>query len=213
MGRDNLITSSNSSESNRLIEAIEAGDQDAFKGLFERFSPALRQAIAARMDPRLRQRLDPSDILRETELQIYIRFEDYICRRPMPLQHWIWQTAQQCITAAWRHHIQAQQRSVDREQPFLDHSSRLVASLLGNRSAGSDLEHQELTQRLALMLTKLPEQDREILVLRRVEGLSNEETAVQLGISPAAAKKRFTRAVLRARTVLGSVNLQDRTLE
>jgi hypothetical protein len=44
-------------------------------------------------------------------------------------------------------------------------------------------------------LEDLDEIDREILALRHFEGLSNEEAAAELAIEPAAASKRFVRAL------------------
>jgi RNA polymerase sigma-70 factor (ECF subfamily) len=51
-------------------------------------------------------------------------------------------------------------------------------------------------------LGELDEMDREIVVLRNFEELSNEDAAIELGIEPAAASKRFARALLRLRPAL-----------
>lgn len=68
-------------------------------------------------------------------------------------------------------------------------------------------ERQEIARRLESILSQLSKLDREILLLRGVEGLSNEQAATRLEISPAAARKRFTRALLRARTTLKTLPL------
>ena len=193
---------SSSSQTQLLLEAIEAGDQEAFRRLFERYSPALRQAIAARMDRRLRQRVDPSDILQETEMEVFARMDEYLQRRPMPLEQWLHQTAVQCLAAAWRRHVQAIRRSVAREERLPDRSSMLLVKRLVKRPPSGVLEHEEMARRLESVLDQLSELDREILFLRAVEGISNDQAATRLGVSPAAARKRFTRALLRARQAL-----------
>lgn len=210
MTSDQTMSRADSSQSRQLIEAIEAGDREAFRRLFERYSPGLRQAIAARMDPRLRQRVDPSDILQETEFEVFSRIDEYLRRRPMPLEQWLWRTAQQCIVAAWRHHFQAQRRSVGREQPLPDRSSMLLVSRLAYQPPSGALEHQEMARRLDTALNQLSQLDREILVLRGLEGLSNDQAATRLGITPAAARKRFTRALLRARAALSPLEDDER---
>ena len=53
--------------------------------------------------------------------------------------------------------------------------------------------------------------DREILVLRQFEELTNQEAAQELGIEPAAASKRFVRALQRLQSILTSLGL-DRSL-
>jgi RNA polymerase sigma-70 factor (ECF subfamily) len=45
-------------------------------------------------------------------------------------------------------------------------------------------------------------QDREVLVLRHFEELSNAEAAAVLGIKPSAAVNRYVRAVKRLKDVL-----------
>ena len=46
-------------------------------------------------------------------------------------------------------------------------------------------------------ITTMSDVDREILLMRIVEGLSYHEVSESLGISVTAAKKRLTRAVIR----------------
>lgn len=60
----------------------------------------------------------------------------------------------------------------------------------------------ELRAQIELAIAALPEQLRVVVLLRDVEGLSTEETAAQLGISPGAVKVRLHRARLRLRAAL-----------
>ncbi len=209
MAANPKASESSSSQTQLLLEAIEAGDREAFRRLFERYSPALRQAIAARMDRRLRQRVDPSDILQETEMEVFARMDEYLQRRPMPLEQWLHQTAVQCLAAAWRRHVQAIRRSVAREERLPDRSSMLLVKRLVKRPPSGVLEHEEMARRLESVLDQLSELDREILFLRGVEGVSSDQAATRLGVSPAAARKRFTRALLRARQALDQFGEQD----
>jgi RNA polymerase sigma-70 factor (ECF subfamily) len=47
--------------------------------------------------------------------------------------------------------------------------------------------------------------DREVIALRHFEELSNDETAAVLGLTKAAASKRYVRAMLRLKAVLASI--------
>jgi RNA polymerase sigma-70 factor (ECF subfamily) len=47
--------------------------------------------------------------------------------------------------------------------------------------------------------------DREVLALRHFEELSNTETAALLGIQPAAASKRYVRALARLKQILETI--------
>ena len=56
---------------------------------------------------------------------------------------------------------------------------------------------RESRAHVAAALTSLSPDDREVLLLRDVEGLSGEETAHTLGVDLAAMKSRLHRARLR----------------
>ena len=58
---------------------------------------------------------------------------------------------------------------------------------------------------LEAALDELDPLDREVLALRHFEELSNADTAAVLGIQPAAASKRYVRALARLRQILESV--------
>jgi RNA polymerase sigma-70 factor (ECF subfamily) len=51
-------------------------------------------------------------------------------------------------------------------------------------------------------MARLPQADQEVLMMRKLEGLSNQETAQVLRIDPATASRRYGRAVLRLRDML-----------
>jgi len=52
-------------EATHLIERLRAGDRQALAELFDRYRDRLRRMVELRMDPRLRARLDASDVLQE----------------------------------------------------------------------------------------------------------------------------------------------------
>jgi len=78
-------------------------------------------------------------------------------------------------------------------------ADRFVASAT---SPSQGAHREELRARVLAALEELDELDREIVALRHFEGLSNEEAAAELSIEPAAASKRFVRALLRLKPAL-----------
>src|SRR4051794_26193152 len=61
----------------------------------------------------------------------------------------------------------------------------------------------DLARRLSVLLAQLPEQQREIVVLRVAAGLSAEEVGVIVGMSAAAVRVTQSRALARLRTLAG----------
>lgn len=66
----------------------------------------------------------------------------------------------------------------------------------------------ELRAQITAAIADLPEGLRLVVMLRDMEGLSTEETAVQLGLTPGAVKVRLHRARLRLREALSSYMAQ-----
>jgi RNA polymerase sigma-70 factor (ECF subfamily) len=58
-------------------------------------------------------------------------------------------------------------------------------------------------------ISRLADQDGEIIVMRHYEHLSNQEVAVALELSEQAASMRYLRAVRRLRGLLGEQPLDD----
>ena len=199
-----------SSATRRLLSDVAAGDDSAFENLFSRNRRWLYRFVELRFDRRLRARVDPDDVVQETQLEAFRRLDDYLRRRPMPFRLWLQKTAYERLSKARRRHVRAARRSIMREMPLPDRSSRvLLAHLLGKPEPSQGLSHQELIRRVGEAVAQLGEIDREILVMRSYEGLSYDEVAVILEIEPAAARKRYGRALLRLRKLLDDLGLLE----
>jgi RNA polymerase sigma-70 factor (ECF subfamily) len=69
-------------------------------------------------------------------------------------------------------------------------------------SPSAGLRRAELRDRVQAALLRLPERDREILVLRHLEQMNPAEIAAVLGLSPGAVYGRHLRALRRLRDLL-----------
>jgi RNA polymerase sigma-70 factor (ECF subfamily) len=187
------------SETVQLLEQADAGDREAVERLFERHRACLRQMVAMRMDRQLAARVDPSDIVQETQLEALRRLPDYLSRRPMPFRLWLIKTAHERLIVARRQHVQAGRRAVGREEPLPDQSSLLLAGQVfaAGPSPSQQFNQRELAERVRRAVAQLPPVDREILILRTFEGLSNHEAALVFDLEAGTASKRYGRAILR----------------
>jgi RNA polymerase sigma-70 factor (ECF subfamily) len=64
---------------------------------------------------------------------------------------------------------------------------------------------EELRQRVEQALDSMDEIDREVLLLRHFEELSNKDAAAVLGIQENAASNRYVRALVRLKGLLGEL--------
>ena len=81
--------------------------------------------------------------------------------------------------------------------------------LAGGSTPSQQLDQREAARCVRQALAQLAERDREILLLRIFDELSNQEAAHLLGIDPVAASQRFGRALLRLRKLLRDRGLME----
>jgi RNA polymerase sigma-70 factor (ECF subfamily) len=192
-----------------LLRRAADGDQAARGQLLQRHWPRLKRMVAVRADPRLAARVDPSDVVQDALTEAAARLDAYLRDRPMAFYAWLRQLAQDRLGALYRQHVQARRRSVAREEGPMglpDHSAWELADQLFARgpSPSAGLHREELRARVRRALAALPERDREVLVLRHLEGLSAQDAAEVLGVSAGAVRTRHVRALHRVRELLGS---------
>jgi RNA polymerase sigma-70 factor (ECF subfamily) len=194
-----------------LLEEVRQGDREALGRLLARYRPDLHAFVAHHLDPGLRARVDPSDVVQETQLEVVRRMADYLARRPMPFHLWVRKTAYERLLNLRRDHRQTARRSVSREVPLPDHSSLLLAGPLVRvePSPSQEAEARDLAERVGRAVADLAEADREMLLLRHAEGLSYDEISCLLEIEPAAARKRYGRALIRLQKVLAEHGLLE----
>jgi RNA polymerase sigma-70 factor (ECF subfamily) len=187
-----------------LLDKIQQGDAGGVDLLLARSRPGLRAFIRARLDPALRARLDPSDIVQETQMELVRRLPDFLKHRPMPFHVWVRRKAFERLVNLRRNHRKTIRRSVEREICWPERSSLLLARpfLAHGPSPSEQVEAREYSRRVARAVEELPDADREVLLMRHAEELPYEEIGLVLDIEPAAARKRYGRALLRLRQVL-----------
>ena len=192
-----------------LLEEARRGDAEAVERLLTVHREPLRRLIGLRLDPALAARLDASDIVQDVLLEAHRRLQDYLKNPAMPFRLWLRHIAKDHIIDAHRRHRQAQRRSLDREQPIVpavlaDHSSYELAGQFVDPelTPASEAMRREMQRRLDAAITELDEDDREIILLRHREQLSNQDVARELDLSEAAASMRYLRAVRRLRDLL-----------
>jgi RNA polymerase sigma-70 factor (ECF subfamily) len=191
-------------ETEELLRRLQSGDANALDRLFTHHRPYLRRVVELRLDPKLRARVDASDVVQETELEVARRIDDYLRRQPMSFRLWLRKTAHQRVLMVHRRHLQAFRRAAGREVPLPEGSSIALAQqlLAGGPSPSQAARRRDVARRVRQAVGTLDEADREIILMRNFEELTNQEVAEALGIAPVAASKRYGRALLRLKDVL-----------
>lgn len=200
------------SDTEKLLNQVGQGDQEARGRLLARHRDRLRNMVAVRLDRRLAPRIDASDVVQEVLAEANRKLDRYLHDRPLPFLPWLRQLAWEHLAALHRRHVRARKRSILLEDPGVlalpDESAAQLAQRLVDSASNPHrrLLREELQQRIREAVRRLPERDREVLVLRHLEQLSVADTAAVLGLSAGAVKVRHVRALSRLRDLLDEVS-------
>lgn len=195
-------------ETQELLKKAQLGDAGAQEQLLARHRESLRHMIGLRLDRAIAPRVDASDIVQEVLIEASDRLAGYLQHPAMPFHLWLRHIARDHLIDAHRRHRLAQRRSVDREQSmrpaWTDRSSLDLAANLIDRelTPATAAIRQEFEARFQEVLAQLNDDDREMILMRHFEQLSNQEVATALGLSEAAAGMRHLRALRKLREFL-----------
>ena len=196
------------SSNHRLVETETSMGPDERGGLLESYREYLRLLARLELHPRLRARLDPSDIVQQTLFQAHQALDQFRGNGEAALAAWLRQILARNLAIASRDHARAK-RDVRREQDVqaaLDRSSARLESWLGADQTSPSLkaERNEQLLRMANALAALPADQRDAVTLHFLNGLSLAEVGTRLGRSQAAAVGLIQRGLKAMRSTLGA---------
>lgn len=191
------------------LNQLRCRGEGAVAELFDRYREKLRRMVTFRLDSRILGKVDSDDILQDAFVEAARRIQDYINRPSVPFFVWLRQITGQILIDTHRRYLGAQMRDVNQEVTLHRggcagaSSFCLAPQLAGSLTTPSQFAvRAEMASELRMALEKLGQNDREVLVLRHLEELSNNEVAQILDIDKYAASKRYLRALDRLRGIM-----------
>jgi RNA polymerase sigma-70 factor (ECF subfamily) len=189
-----------------LLRQALQGDWEALGRLLEAERAALHRLAQRQLTGRVAVRVDASDIIQQTFLEAYRSFPQFAGQDVRELLAWLQSILDHKVAGAIRDHTLLQKRNVGREQS-MDDSRGGGAPLKQELDAGHSSPSQkairgEEAERLSQALTVLPDDQREAVRLRHLEGWSLDDIASHLGRSPAATAGLIKRGMLALRRQL-----------
>ena len=182
--------SSRESRDRAWVESIRTGDVPAFERLFRTYYDRLCRSVAAYVGDR--------DATEDVVQAVFARiWEDRAHWMARDLEHYLFAAVRRRAISVLRH------ASVSlRTGPLLalDHAARA-----GVGGADEEFEAWELRRRFERAIAALPPRTREAFVLSRSEGLSYDEVALRMRISPKTVGVHVSRALAALRRVLPGI--------
>ncbi len=180
-----------------LVKKSQEGDYKSFEELVKRYEKKVYN-LAYRI---MGNKEDASDVIQETFLQAFRKLRGF--KGKAKFSTWLYRIAVNACLMRKRKQRKMQMVSLD--LPILTKKEDEIKRELRDdwsKSPLATLENEEVKKTLSKAIDSLPEDYRTALLLRGLNGLSNEETAKVLNISIPALKSRLHRARLFLRDKL-----------
>ena len=181
-----------------LLRQAKSGDRAALDRLVKHCYERVRNIVAVRLSAQLRRRVDGSDILQETFAAAVRDFDRFDIGDDGNIINWLATIAQHQICAAADRH-KALKRDAARETPLQtgdDSSSSLHTPAAPGASPSEQVSQREQIERVLTCLAEMPEEPRELILLRDFAGASWASVSAALpGTTPDSARMRYAAAV------------------
>jgi RNA polymerase sigma-70 factor (ECF subfamily) len=188
----------------RLLLQARQGEEEALGALLGKYHNYLELLARLEIGRRLQNKVDTADLVQETFLEAHRNFKLFRGSGEQEFVSWLRSILGAKVSNLLRHYIGTQGRDVRREQGLeinLDQSSRMIdrgLMALGS-SPSQKVMRSETGVLLAEALAQLPEDYRDVVMLRHLEELSFPEVAERMGKTVDSVQKLWVRALLKLR--------------
>ncbi len=192
----------------RLLDEARCQGGEARGELLEHYRDYLTLLARLEIGRKLQGKADPADLVQETFLEAHRCFVRFQGSTEAEFLAWLRQILAHRLAKLLRRYLGTQRRDVRLERALaieVDQSSRLLdrGLMVLSSSPSQQTRRREQEVLLAEALQRLPEDYREVLILRHLEEQRFPEVARRMGRSVEAVKKLWARAVPGLREVLG----------
>jgi RNA polymerase sigma-70 factor (ECF subfamily) len=190
-----------------LLRWARQGNSDALGCLLEGYRVYLRFLARQQVGRRLQGKADPSDLVQEAFLGATRDFHQFRGTTEREFLAWLRQILASLLANLVRHYRGTHKRSIRLEQQLeaeLEQSSHALGGGLVDQQASPSQAAGGREQAVLLLqaLENLAVEDRQLLTLRHLDGLTFPEVAERLGRTVDSIKKRWPRALACLRQAL-----------
>jgi RNA polymerase sigma-70 factor, ECF subfamily len=192
-----------------LLREAREGDAATLGRLLELYRRYLTLLASVQIGQRLKGKVDAEDLVQDTFLEAHRSFERFRGTSEGELVVWLRQILAANLADLLRRYLGTQGRDIRLEREIedaFDRSSILLDRGLAARQSSPSQQavRREQAVLLADALAQLPEDYREVLVLRHLEGLTFPEVARRMQRSLDSVEKLWMRGLARLRQVMGA---------
>lgn len=184
------------------MDRVRGGERAAFAAIVQRHEHSLYRFACAQVQDEARA----EDAVQQTFLALWREVSTgnvgETTRRIDNLRAWLFATTRHALARQFR-------RRSGEPSHFDDVTTLALRAGFGSDDPETLSAEAEERAQLSQALTRLDDDDREIVWLRDIEGLAGDDVAATLGLSVAAMKSRLHRARLRLMAEMRTVHAHD----
>ena len=196
--------SAESSQFAGWLTLARQGDEAARNRLFEACRSFVAVTARVQLHRRLQTKVDPSDLVQQSMLEAHRGFENFRGRTPEEWLAWLKQIVQHNVLDVDKHYRGTNRRDLRRERrisdPTLSHADCSPADAGPSPSQLFSKAEREL--QVAVAIESLPEDYRQVVLLRNLERLSFDDVAERMNRTRGACQMLWMRAVEQLRAKL-----------
>ena len=182
----------------QMLHQARAGDPDTLGRLLELYRRYLGLLARVQIGQRLQGKVDASDIVQETFLEAHRNFGTFRGTSEAELVQWLRRILAANIADLVRRYLGTKGRDVRLEREIedgLDNSSKILTDGLAasQSSPSQQASRREQAVLLADALAQLPDEYRNVLVMRHLEGRTFPEIAGRIGRTVDSVEKLWMR--------------------
>lgn len=168
-----------------LIERARTGDGSAFNQLVV----AYRKRILGTISRLIGRPEDVEDVAQEVFVRLYYSLDQL--RSPEVFEPWLYRLT---VNASYDYLRRAKRRSESRMADLSEQQVMMADSLAGGRQEGDERQKRDVREFMDALFRHVSKEDRLLLTLKEVEGLSLRELEQVYGVNENALKVRLFRA-------------------
>ena len=194
----------------RLIEDARAGDRDALGELLTNYRKYIIFLARTGLHHHMQAKADPSDVAQEVFLAAHNGIDDFQGQSAEQFAAWLRGILSNTLAMHVRRYLGTSKRDPRIEQQltqsFASATGFLKSQLAGDVTSPSQrFARNEAFLQLAGALETLPEDYRQVIVLRHVEGLPFAEVARLMDRSVNSVEKLWVRGLAKLKSTMGEV--------
>ncbi len=203
-GNGNSSSSNGEDDSDAVSANLTTGAGASQPGYLAEFQPWLRLMAGLQIDSKWERKFDASDVVQQTLIEAWKGESNFEGESNGQRIAWLRTILGRVISRQIRHYTGNQKRDPAREialQNSLDESSMMLERMVPGQEKTPSVYADDREQQMIIadVLEALPEDYRQVIVLRNLQGLSHAEVATKIGRTESAVRMLWLRALKQLR--------------